>query len=297
VTLQQLRQFVTLAETLNFHRAAERLHIAQPPLSVSIRKLEEELGAALFIREPRGVRLTAAGLAALDDARQALAHAEQVQRSAQETMTGNRGTLRLGFVVSAVYRLLPALLPAFRARYPQIEISLVESRSADLLDAVEAGTIDAAIVRTPVMHETRDAILPLEKDSLCLAVAHDSRFAGLSQINLREARDELFVIYARETVPSMHAITMQACQDAGFVPRIAERATQSQTIICLDESGFGVALVPGIIRHHSHAVSFVALKGKAARMPLGLGLAIARSQPSSTAIRFRDFAAALQQGQ
>src|SRR5262245_37732447 len=129
--LQQLRQFVTLAETLNFHRAAERLNMAQPPLSISIRKLEEELGAQLFVRGQQGVQLTAEGHAALDDARLSLPHAEQVQRAVRETSAGERGGLRIGFVGSATYHLLPRLLKGFRVSYPLIDVTLAESRTAE----------------------------------------------------------------------------------------------------------------------------------------------------------------------
>src|SRR5271157_2792003 len=105
--LRQLNQFSVLAETLNFHRAAERLHIAQPPLSVSIRKLEEEFGVKLFDRKTSGVKLTEAGRAALGDARRALFHAAEAARIARATALGTSGRLRIGFVGTAKYRLLP----------------------------------------------------------------------------------------------------------------------------------------------------------------------------------------------
>lgn len=288
--LQQLRQFVTLAETLNFHRAAERLNMAQPPLSISIRKLEEELGAPLFIRGQQGVQLTPEGHAALDDARQALLHAEQVQRVVRETSAGERGGLRLGFVGSATYHLLPRLLRAFRERYPMIDVTLVESRTADLLDDVETGEIDVAIVRTPILSEASADIAPLETDRLCVAVSRQSRFAGRKRAKLSEFADEPFVSYSRESVPGMYALTMMACQEAGFVPQIAEQAIQLQTIICLVESGIGVALVPAVIAAQTTAVDFVEIEGKTSQVTIGLGMVIRSNRPSAAAIRFRAFA-------
>lgn len=288
--LQQLRQFVTLAETLNFHRAAERLNMAQPPLSISIRKLEEELGAPLFTRGRQGVRLTTEGQAALEDARQTLIHAEQVQRAVRETGAGERGGLHIGFVGSATYRLLPRLLRAFRDRYPMIEVKLAESRTADLLDDVESGTIDVAIVRTPVLGGAAADIAVLETDRLCLAVARESRFAGRRRARLAEFRDEPFVIYSRESVPGMHALTMIACQEAGFVPRIAEQAIQLQTIVCLVESGLGVALVPSVIADQTVAVDFLEIEDAGNRPAIGLGIVIRSTRPSAAAQRFRDFA-------
>ena len=288
--LQQLRQFVVLAETLNFHRAAERLNMAQPPLSISIRKLEETLGAPLFRRSQRGVELTLEGLAVLDDARQALLHAEQVQSIVRETAAGERGGLRVGFVGSATYRLLPRLLRGFRERFPMIEVTLAESRTSNLLDEVETGAIDVAIVRTPILGGSHGEIAVVETDRLCVAVAKHSRFAGRKQAGLAEFADEPFVIYSRQSVPGMHALTMMACQQVGFVPRIAEQASQLQTIICLVESGLGVALVPAVIADQTRAVDFVAIEGEVGRAEIGLGIVLRSSRPSNAAVRFRSFA-------
>ena len=289
--LQQLRQFVTLAETLNFHRAAERLNMAQPPLSISIRKLEEELGAPLFTRGPAGVQLTTEGLAALDDARQALIHAEQVQRVVRESTTGERGRLRLGFVGSATFNVLPRLLRGFRERFPMIEVVLAESRTAELLDDVESGAIDAAIVRTPVLTGGPAEIALLETDRLCIAVSKESRFAGRKRARLAELKDEPFVSYSRASIPSMHALTMMACQEAGFVPRIAEQATQLQTIVCLGESGLGVALVPAVIEQQTAAVDFIEIESRTSPVTIGLGMVIRSARPSAAALRLRSFAA------
>jgi DNA-binding transcriptional LysR family regulator len=288
--LQQLRQFVTLAETLNFHRAAERLNMAQPPLSISIRKLEQELGAPLFTRGHPGVQLTPEGLAALDDARQALLHAEQVQRVVRESTAGERGQLRLGFVGSATYHLLPRLLRGFRARFPMIEVVLAESRTSDLLDEVETGAIDAAIVRTPILTGAPTGIALLETDRLCLAVSKDSRFAGRKRARLAEFRDEPFVSYSRASIPSMHALTMMTCQEAGFVPNIAEQATQLQTIVCLVESGLGVALVPAVIAQQTAAVDFIEIEGKSSPVTIGLGMVVRSHRPPPAALRLRAFA-------
>jgi DNA-binding transcriptional LysR family regulator len=290
--LRQLRQFVTLAETLNFHRAAEKLNMAQPPLSISIRKLEEELGAQLFVRGQQGVQLTPEGRAALDDARLSLLHAEQVQRAVRETSAGERGGLRIGFVGSATYHLLPRLLKGFRDSYPLIDVTLAESRTAELLDDVETGTMDVAIVRTPILSGAPAEVTVLETDRLCVAVSKESRFAGRKRLRLAELSDEPFVIYSRESVPGMHALTMMACQDAGFLPQIAEQAMQLQTIVCLVESGLGVALVPAVIAAQGSPIDFVEIEGTASRLPIGLGIVIRSDRPSVAAIRFRDFAVA-----
>jgi DNA-binding transcriptional LysR family regulator len=288
--LLQLRQFVTLAETLNFHRAAEVLNMAQPPLSVSIRKLEEELGAALFLREPRGVRLTRAGEAALDNARRALFHAEQVRQAVEEIDAGKRGQVRVGFVGSVTYEVLPRLLPAFRQNYPNIELRLEESRTSELLEDIEVGAIDVAIVRTPILSPIARKVHVLQEETLVVAVARNSRFAGRASLRLKELSAEPFVIYSRTGVPSMHAITMLACQEAGFVPHVMEEAAQLQTIICLVESGLGVALVPGVVARHLKAVEFLEIEDKLQTATIGLGIISAGEEVNPAAELFRNFA-------
>nr|MBP8138249.1 LysR family transcriptional regulator [Alicycliphilus sp.] len=151
MNLRQLHQFVTLAETGNFHRAAERLHMAQPPLSVSIRKLEDELGAPLFERTGTGVLLTPAGQAMLEDARRALQHAEQCRQAVQHARAGTGGRLRLGIIGSATYALLPRLIPSLRARYPQIALELTEATSSEILEGLLARRFDAGLLRYPLL--------------------------------------------------------------------------------------------------------------------------------------------------
>ena len=142
MNLRQLRQFVTLAETGNFHRTAELLHMAQPPLSVSVRKLEEELGSRLFERHSTGVRLTAEGQAMLPEAHLALFHAERCRQAVADAREGLGGLLRLGIIGSATYALLPELIPSVRARYPQIELELSEATSTEILDGLLARRFD-----------------------------------------------------------------------------------------------------------------------------------------------------------
>lgn len=147
--LRQLKQFVAVAETLSFRRGAERLHMAQPPLSVAIRKLEEELGAELFERRGRTIRLTAAGGEALRTARRCLADAEEVRTATRNAARGESGLVRVGFVGSATYSLLPRLLPVFRKRYPAIALELHEANNLELLTQVEHERLDVGLVRYP----------------------------------------------------------------------------------------------------------------------------------------------------
>jgi len=246
--LQQLRQFVALAETGNFHRAAERLHMAQPPLSVSIRKLEEELGGALFERTPTGVLLTAAGQAMLEDARRTLAHAEQCRQAVQHAHQGTGGRLRLGIIGSATYALLPRLIPSLRARYPQITLELSEATSSEILDGLLARRFDAGLLRFPLLDARGFELLPLDRDDFVLAVAETSPLAAHDAIALSEAAQEPFIMYPRAKVPGLAALAMMRCQFSGFAPQVAQEAAQVQTIMSLVASGLGVGLVAGVAR-------------------------------------------------
>ncbi|CAG9173191.1 LysR substrate-binding domain-containing protein [Cupriavidus pampae] len=272
--LRQLQQFVVLAETGNFHRAAERLHMAQPPLSISIRKLEAELGTPLFVRTTRGVRLTQAGEAALNDARRALFHADQARAAAVSAAHGERGALRIGFVGSATYALLPKLIPAFRDTHPGIELILHESTSASILDRIERGQLDAGLVRFPILSSGPFSLLPLESDTFVAAVPADSAFAQQTGIALKTLANEPFIMHPSADVPNLQAVAMLMCQQAGFVPRIAQEAVQVQTIVSLVESGLGVALVPGVTaRYTNRRVRFLRITSPRPAARIGIALA------------------------
>jgi DNA-binding transcriptional LysR family regulator len=291
--LAQIRQFVTLAEEGNFHRAAKRLNIAQPPLSVSIRKLEEELGTALFVRDARGVSLTEAGISALPSARQVLLHAEELRRTVHATLSGEHGRLRIGFVASATYQLLPRLLLAYREQFPHVEIKLDEGRTAELLGEVAGSKLDIAIVRTPILTHANVKVDVLEQDDLYLAVPKGSHWAAGKELRLSEVADEPFVMFSRERVPSMHAICMALCQREGFVPKVAEEAGQLQTILCLVESGIGVALVPGVSEHQAGKVDLIPIAKRRERPSIGLGLVIGDRDVSAATHNFRKIAIGL----
>lgn len=240
--LRQLRFFVTLADTLNFHRAAERLNMSQPPLTVAIRKLEDEFGVKLFDRYSRGVGMTAAGLAALGPAREALAHASLVREAALLGFAGEIGGLKIGFVGSATSEVLPRIIPAFRAAYPKVTVDLVEMTSASIVDAVAAGQIDVGLVRMPVVCPPELEIHAIEKDQLVVACKEDHPVAKRVDVALEALADTPFIIHSPVSI--LHAVTLLACQKAGFAPQVAQAAIQVQTILSLVRSGLGVALVP-----------------------------------------------------
>lgn len=272
--MRELRHFVALAETLNFHRAAERLHMAQPPLTASIRKLETDLGVILFNRSRRGTELTEVGAAVLQHARLALFHAEQFRRVAKAVSTGEAGSLKVGFVGSATYALMPKVMPLFRERYPAIELHLAESTTSRILEKVESGELDVGLLRFPVSQVTKVRITPVESDVFVAALPATHQLAKKRTINLKDLTDEPFVLYSAQDVPGLHSVAVLACQQAGFLPKVEQAAVQVQTVVSLVESGLGVALVPSVTMSHSaRNVIFKRLRGPGSNLEIGLALA------------------------
>ncbi|RQW39382.1 LysR family transcriptional regulator [Novosphingobium sp. LASN5T] len=291
MNLQQLRQLVALADTLNFRRAAEKLNMAQPPLSISLAKLEAEFGVRLFARDRRKVTLTAAGAAALPHAAQALFHIEQVKAAVRESLLGSTGRLRIGFVGSATYSLLPKLLSGFRLEYPSIDLSLEESYTTALLQKLSDREIDAALVRTPVLGDLDAELHVLEHDSLVAVVKSPGPYDDRSSIDISELRDAPLITHPESAVPNMRAVMMLMCHEAGFQPNVVQEAIQAQTMISLVQSGIGVALVAGVTRHYSATdIKFLKIKGSEHSNRIGLALALPRDQRSRVTEKFLDFA-------
>ena len=242
--LRQLRQVIVLAETLNFSRAAERLHMTQPPLSTSIKKLEEELGVILFERLNSGLKLTAAGVAVVHHARRTLFCAEELVRAGREGASGEQGELRIGFVGSATYSLMPQIIRAFRRQYPRVDIVIDESTTVELLRRLETHAIDVALVRVPVVEPTTAELTMLRRERVMAAVSADSRFAHRRSVSLAELAEEPLITYSPSRVPGMYSFIMLAFAEAGVQPRIAQQAVQVQQFVGLVESGLGVAFIP-----------------------------------------------------
>jgi DNA-binding transcriptional LysR family regulator len=280
---RQLRQLIALSEVLSFHKAAARLNMAQPPLSVSIRKLEEELGTSLFIRNQRGVSLTAAGHRAVTYAKETLFAADKLRVSMREIGVGLRGSLRIGFVGSATYALLPRILPPFRKAYPAVDVVLVETTTVEFVRDLDRGTMDVGLIRIPLLETADVNIVVVERDQLLVALRSDDPLARRRQIKLKTLADRPFILYANRSV--LHQTITLACQRAGFLPQVAQQATQVNTMLCLVESGLGIALVPAVAaRHAPPGIKFVSL---ADAPQIELGLALSRKGVNPLAENFR----------
>jgi len=245
--LRQLRYFVTVAEELHFGRAALRLHMTQPPLSQTIQALEQLLGAPLFERNRRGVTLTPAGAALLPEARRLLAQAQELPQLVQRAAGGEVGRITLAFVSSADYSVLPPFLRAYRAAYPQVQITLQEATSDLQLDDLLHNRIDAGLLIPPLPDKARTELdyLPVLREPLVLALP-----AGLPALKKRGklALATLpalpLIIFPRAISPALYDAILSVFRDAGITPAIGQQAIQMQTIVGLVSAGMGMALVP-----------------------------------------------------
>jgi DNA-binding transcriptional LysR family regulator len=247
IELRQLRYFVTVAEELHFGRAARRLHMTQPPLSQTIMALEQMLGAPLFERNRRGVALTAAGAALLPEARRQLEQAGGLAELVQRAATGASGRLSLAFVSSADYSVLPPTLRAYRAAFPQVEISLKEATSDLQLDDLLEGRVDAGLLIPPLPDRARQELdyLPVLREPLVLAApAGLPGLAGASAADLRAVAGLPLIIFPRHISPGLYDAILSVFRDAGITAEVGQEAIQMQTIVSLVSAGMGIALVP-----------------------------------------------------
>lgn len=290
--LRRIRHFVVLAETLNFHRAAQLLHMTQPPLTVSIQKLETELGVRLFERGAKGVRLTPSGEAALDDARQMLHHAASFSEMAALAQSGMAGLLRVGFVGSATLGLLQRLIPRFRAEHPQVELLLRDSSSMQILRGLADESFDVGLLWTPVLDAMGAELLTLQRQTLVAALPQGHALARRRSLQLADLRDENFIFYDRTQAEGMRSVCMLLCQRAGFVPRATQEAIQIQTVLALVQTGLGIALVPSMVAEQPNPqLVFRPLRELADQALVALALAYRPGSSKPTVQRMRQLAA------
>ena len=243
--LRKLEQFVAVAEELHFHRAAERLNMSQPPLTVAMRKLEEDIGVGLIQRgSNRVIGLTAAGEAFLKEARETLRQTERAVRAARDTAEGRTGVVRIGYVGSALYGRLPAVIRAFQNDRPDVRLELREATTAAQIAALERNTMDVGFVIPPLPDEDDFAMRPFDTDRLCLALPTDHRLANDEEVALSGLADEPFVLWPMAEGRGFHLQAIRLCTDAGFSPNIRQEAHGMHAALSLVAVGLGVSIVP-----------------------------------------------------
>jgi DNA-binding transcriptional LysR family regulator len=262
VDLHHMRHFVAVAEELHFGRAASRLHMAQPPLSQSIKRLETALGFPLFVRTQRRVELTPAGHVFLNEARRTLQQADDSIRMARRAASEDLAEITVTFTSAALYRVLPAALRAHRERFPMVEVRLDERSTDAQLQGLLEGTVDVGFVTPPLKTESGLEVEVIDRDRFCLAVPRTSRLATGKPVGLAELSHESFVLFPHVQGPSLHSQLMSACRKAGFVPRVRQEARQMHTILSLVAADMGVAFVPeGAHSMRVEGVAMVPLEG------------------------------------
>lgn len=247
LSLQQLHAFAVLAEELHFGRTADRLGIAQPPLSQQIRRLEAKVGHRLFTRGPGTVALTAAGRQLLPAARRALGELTAGLDAARRIGSGEAGLIRIGFAASLALTVLPGLLRAYRDRFPQVEMEIREMTSAPQVTALRERVIDVGLLREPPdeLGLATETILT-EEFVAVLPAAHP--LAARRVLPLDALADEPFVLLPRAAGPRFHDRILSLCREAGFEPRLGQEAIEWQTVCALVQAKLGVSLAPASIR-------------------------------------------------
>lgn len=238
---RSLRQFVAVAQELHFGRAARRLNISQPPLSIGIRQLEERLGVQLLARSQRVVELTRAGQVLLERAVPILQQLEEAVVATQAK--GYQGQLRIGYTAASAYEVVPKVMSAYQARYPDVELLLQEMVSTEQLAALRLQHLDVGILRpTQVRAPLRSVCLLREPLVLALPAAHP--LACAASVSLAQLDGESFIGFSLRDAPYFNSMVEEVLHRARVQPRVVQRATQTHAVVALVAAGLGIALVP-----------------------------------------------------
>lgn len=272
--LRHLRQFIAVAEELSFRKAATRLNMSQPPLSVSIRSLERIVGQALLARSKHDVQLTSAGRLFLAEARLILAATERSIKVANHAETG---ILHLSHLGSVTLSLLPELLRNFRDGYPTVDLHLVTAGTVRQLEMLQRGDVDLAIIRVPVEDARGLRVTVLCPDRMVVAMPADHPMAGLKSVRIPMLAGENFIGYPPPEAQILEGAFLSACQKAGFFPRVVQHAPQMFTKLSFVASGRGISIVPETMRAlNMQNVVYVDLDE--GTTPLGYSLALAYNE-------------------
>ncbi len=258
--LRHLRYFVAVAEELHFGRAAARAGVAQPALSQQVRRLEAAVGAELLVRSTRSVALTPAGAALLPHARRALSEARQGVAAAGRAARGEIGHLTVGFIETAAVALVPAAVRSFRARHPNVSLTLRELPVDAQLAGVRARTLDLGVVRAPVEADDLE-IVPLSDDHLLIATPQSHPLAERGSATAQDLLGESLVALSREVVPGLHDQVIALFAAHGRPAQIAQEANSIQAVMGLVAAGLGIAVLPSSLRSVSReGIVFVELE-------------------------------------
>jgi DNA-binding transcriptional LysR family regulator len=245
--LRMVQQFLAVAETLSFRKAAEQMHMAQPPLSQAIMRLETLLETRLFERSPRGVRLTPAGEVFKMEAVRLLNQANRALERTQRAGRGELGAVHVGFIGPAMFALLPKVILSFRQRFAGVELILHEGSSVQVAGMINSDTVDIGFLVAPAELESGVVTEQIVVDTLTAALPAGHRLRSAPHIRLEELADDAFVLFSAQGVPTLSSRIAALCRQAGFEPRIVQEAVQISTVLGLVAGGLGVSILPGSI--------------------------------------------------
>ncbi|QLL07687.1 LysR substrate-binding domain-containing protein [Mycobacterium vicinigordonae] len=278
--LRLLRYFVTVADERHFGRAADRLHIAQPPLSQQIQKLERQLGTVLIDRSRRPIELTDAGNALYEEARLALTHAERAFTSARRAAAGQLGQLSIGAMLAAVDGVLSYVMRAHRREYPDVKLDLAEMGSVEQLEQLAEHRIDVGFLRGPI-DDSSLSIKMLIDDPLAAVVCEDDSLAARHQIAPAELAHRSMILWTRAAATTTYADVIELFRMHDIDPPVVDEVPRIQTILALVASGAGTALLPtSFINLNRNGVRFVPLSGPLPHRPLSMAWRTANQSPS-----------------
>jgi DNA-binding transcriptional LysR family regulator len=245
--LRQMRQFVAVAEELHFGKAAQRLNMAQPPLSQAIRRLELDLSVTLFDRSSREVALTEAGAVFLGEARRTLRQAELARKMTQRAAVG-APEVRVSFIGPVLYRVLPGVLLAHKAAFPDVDVRLFERGSADQIQAILNGELDVGFI-TGLGGGAGDlASLVVERAEYLAAVPEDWEEAKRDSIRLTDLADKPFIFPPR-SISSYYSEPLAMFESIGVTPRVTQEAAQAITMVSLVSAGLGCSILSASTAH------------------------------------------------
>jgi DNA-binding transcriptional LysR family regulator len=260
--LRHLRHFVAVAETLNYTRAAERLHLAPQALSASIRRLEAIVGAQLLHRTTRRVELTDAGAAFLPEARRVLRQADRAVEAARRAARGETGTLRVGFLSSTAHYVMPPVVRALADHQPDLDLVTEDLPVRELVAGVRDGRLDAAVARPPLIDDPALASETILREPVAAVLPAGHPLAGRGSLRLSELADEPWVLSERSSWPPWHDLYDAEFRAAGFAPKVVQRGTSVPSLLALVAAGVGVTRLTLSARTlRASGVSFVPLEG------------------------------------
>jgi DNA-binding transcriptional LysR family regulator len=270
MNVKQLQYFIAVAEELHFGRAAERLDMAQPPLSRQIKQLEEDLGAILFNRGRSAITLTQAGERLLQRGKSILTQMEDTKLEVRRLGQGAEGRLRVGFVGSATFGILPNIIKSFRANYPDVNLSLIPMNNAQLHRALISRELDVAFAR-PALKDPEFMTRELIEERLILALPDSIDTGGRTVAKLERLATHNLILYPEYPRPSYADFVLDACERAGFPAPLRVWCMDLQTALSLVSVGEGVCIVPESVSNAPRkGMKFLRIDPEIARTSLSL---------------------------